>query len=47
MSITITFRNLASGLGDANQRPVALHFGQVQRAVGHLLALRDAERRPH
>ncbi|WP_175856036.1 type VI secretion system Vgr family protein [Burkholderia anthina] len=43
MSIATTFRNLASGLGDANQRPVALHFGQAQRAVGHLLALHHAE----
>ncbi|WP_175689155.1 hypothetical protein [Burkholderia anthina] len=45
MSITTTFRNLVSGLGGSAQRSVALHFRQAQRAVGHLLALRDAERR--
>ncbi|WP_269505798.1 type VI secretion system Vgr family protein [Burkholderia sp. IMCC1007] len=43
MSIATTFRHLASGLGDLNQRPVALHFGQAQRAVGYLLALHHAD----
>ncbi|KVH08849.1 type IV secretion protein Rhs [Burkholderia anthina] len=43
MSIAATLRNFASGLVDRNKRPVALHFGQAQRAVGHLLALHHAD----
>ena len=43
MSIAATFRNFASGLIDLNKRPVSLHFGQAQRAVGHLLALHHAD----
>lgn len=43
MSIAATFRNFASGLVDLNKRPVSLHFGQAQRAVGHLLALHHAD----
>ncbi|QVN20068.1 type VI secretion system Vgr family protein [Burkholderia pyrrocinia] len=43
MSIAATLRNFASGRVDWNKRPVALHFGQAQRAVGHLLALHHAD----
>ncbi|WP_193101435.1 type VI secretion system Vgr family protein [Burkholderia sp. Z1] len=43
MSIAATLRNFASGLVDRNKRPVALHFGQAQRTVGHLLALHHAD----
>ncbi|RQS31125.1 type VI secretion system tip protein VgrG [Burkholderia sp. Bp8992] len=43
MSIAATLRNFASGLVDLNKRPVSLHFGQAQRAVGHLLALHHAD----
>ncbi|AXF24549.1 type VI secretion system tip protein VgrG [Burkholderia pyrrocinia] len=43
MSIAATLRNFASGLVDRNRRPVALHFGQAQRTVGHLLALHHAD----
>ncbi|QTD92269.1 type VI secretion system Vgr family protein [Burkholderia anthina] len=43
MSIATAFRYFASGPGDLNRRPVALHFGQAQRAVGHLLALHHAD----
>ncbi|MEK6353935.1 MAG: type VI secretion system Vgr family protein [Burkholderia cenocepacia] len=43
MSIAATLRNFASGLVDQNKRPVSLHFGQAQRAVGHLLALHHAD----
>ena len=43
MSIAKTFRNFASGLIEGNTRPVDLHFGRAQRAVGHLLALHHAD----
>ncbi|WDR88166.1 type VI secretion system Vgr family protein [Burkholderia ambifaria] len=43
MSIAKTLRNFASGLIDGNPRPVDLHFGRAQRAVGHLLALHHAD----
>ena len=43
MSIATALRNFASGLVDWNNRPVALHFGQAQHAVGHLLALHHAD----
>ncbi|RQR22961.1 type VI secretion system tip protein VgrG [Burkholderia sp. Bp9143] len=43
MSIAKTFRDFASGLMGGNARPVDLHFGQAQRAVGHLLALHHAD----
>ncbi|KGX35708.1 type VI secretion system Vgr family protein [Burkholderia pseudomallei] len=37
-----TLRNFASGAVDWNKRPVALHFGAAQAALGHLLALQRA-----
>ncbi|WP_183161096.1 type VI secretion system Vgr family protein, partial [Burkholderia pseudomallei] len=37
-----TLRNFASGAVDWNKRPVALHFGAAQAALGHLLALQHA-----
>ncbi|WP_197419411.1 MULTISPECIES: phage late control D family protein, partial [unclassified Burkholderia] len=37
-----TLRGFASGAVDWNKRPVALHFGAAQAAVGHLLALQHA-----
>lgn len=37
-----TLRNFASGAVDWNKRPVALHFGAAQGALGHLLALQHA-----
>ena len=43
MSIAKTLRNFASGLITGNTRPVDLHFGRAQRAVGHLLALHHAD----
>ena len=42
-SIARTFRDFATGLIDGSTRPVDLHFGRVQRAVGHLLALHHAD----
>ncbi|MBO7776397.1 hypothetical protein J6352_28365 [Burkholderia pseudomallei] len=43
MSIARTFREFATSLADGSTRPVDLHFGQAQRAVGHLLALHHAD----
>ncbi|AOJ04854.1 type IV secretion protein Rhs [Burkholderia mayonis] len=37
-----TLRGFASGAVDWNNRPVALHFGAAQAAIGHLLALQHA-----
>ncbi|WP_321812894.1 type VI secretion system Vgr family protein [Burkholderia sp. BCC1985] len=43
MSIARTFREFATSLTDGSTRPVDLHFGRAQRAVGHLLALHHAD----
>ncbi len=42
-SIARTFRDFATGQLDGSTRPVDLHFGRAQRAVGHLLALHHAD----